>query len=225
MTYACVAETQGHGRCRTPMQEGNSDCLCAVHAAMKANGKDVPLAPRPARVLVKANINPRWAERIVALDIPVKEVNFQRLEEKHIEHAEEHGRQAYTVRKDIADSGVPVFGKDGGLQNASVAEPLEALVKGYRLADIHIHQKRQEQSVMSTVVLTFEQGLEGKVVPLPREVVELFTKSSWGYVHIWANPPKDDGTVIHTVNCSHRSDDAARCQLIFADGLWGVSAP
>ena len=95
-------------------------------------------------------------------------------------------------------------------------------MEGYRLTDMHVFQRR-DKGIMNVLVLTFEQGAVGpNKLDLPAGVAEFFALSKWGYAHVWANPPKPDGAIIHTVNLSHRSDEAAQGQLVFDNGLWDV---
>ena len=173
-------------------------------------------------MLVKANINPNWVRRFEALGIRVTQPNFALQEANHIGDAQRVGREAYAVRQNLADSGVPVFGKDKGVERALMVEPLDSLLEAYHLSDIHMYQRRDKQS-MWVLVLTYELGLDGeRKVVIPVDVAEFFAMSCWGFTHVWANPPKEDGIVIHTVNLSHRSDDPAIQSLQFADGLWAV---
>ena len=219
-SYACTAETEdGRGRCRNNANDGDPDRYCSFHAQQRDGGKEVKKASRPKKVLFKANINPRWAAQFKALGIPEKHPDFQRQNETHAADAARVGREAYAVRANIADSGVPVFGKNIGLQNCIVVEPLSTLMQGYRLTDIHLFQRR-DKGAMSVLVVTFEEGSEGAEITLPLDIAKFFALSNWGFVHVWANPPKEDGTVVHTVNLSHKSMEAAKQQLLFADGLW-----
>jgi len=219
--YACTAETEGRGRCRNAAQDNDRDGLCSSHAQQRDSGKNIKRVSRPGRVLVKANINQSWFKRFTALGIPVKTPDFAKQEAAHVADAQRVGREAYAVRKNIADSGVQVFGKDG-VASALMVEPLDSLLVAYRLTDMHIFQRR-DKGLMNVLVLTYEAGTEGdKKITLPVAIAEFFAMSSWGYAHVWANPPKEDGVVLHTINLSHRSDEPAARQLLFADGLWAV---
>jgi len=224
--HACTADTQGRGRCRSSAQEGDQDGFCSLHAQQRDNGRSVAKAGLPSKILLKANINPRWAELFEKLGIPVKTPDFAKREAKHVADAKRVGREAYAVRKDIADSGVPVFGNEGA-QDVLVVEPLDTLFRSYNLTDMHIFQRRDKGVmnvlVLTVLVLTFEKCVAGeRKLELPVDVAKFFAMSKWGFAHVWANPPKPDGTVLHTVNLAHRGEEAAKRQLLFADGLWAV---
>ena len=209
---ACKAEVSGGGRCRNA---AGANGFCSSHP------EDSKVAGRPDKVLLKANINPKWAQRFIALGIPVKKPDFAKREADHVAHAQDHGRQAYAVRKDIANSGVPVFGKEGATCGVSVVQLIDELSAEMRVTDVHLFQKSMERDprgVMSTLVVTFAK--EGKEV-IPPAVLDFFGISKWGFAHIWANPPKD-GVVVHTVNLAHRADEKAEHELRFADGLWAI---
>lgn len=216
--YACTADTGSKGRCRNNAKEG--DDFCQLHAKLRDAGTVIKKVGPPDKVLVKANINPRWLEKFTSQGVPLRTANFSKQEAAHVADAQRVGRQAYAVRKNVADSGVPVFGKDG-LQNALTVEAFEEICRAYRLTDLHIFERR-DRGLMYVLCLTFEKG-EGEKKDLPADVAEFFAMSKWGFAHIWANPPKEDGTVVNTVNLSHRSDEAAKWSLEFANGLWTVT--
>lgn len=222
MLYACTADTDGHGRCRNASAEGDKDNYCVVHAKSRDSGKEVKKATSPTTVLVKAQINPRWADLFTRrLGIPVKTPDFVALNAKHEADASAHGRAAYAIRKNIADSGVQVFGKEGAM-DVLVVELFDTLLRAYHISDMHVFQRR-DKGVMNVLVITFVQGVDVKnSLPLPLDVAKFFAMSKWGFCHVWANPPKADRSVLHTVNLSHRSDEVAKRSLAFADGLWAV---
>jgi hypothetical protein len=216
--YACAAETDGHGRCRNNSVEGDPTNFCTHHANMRDSGQKVRFAPTPTKVLVKANVNPKWAKKLTELGVPVKHPDFEKLDQKHAEDAETHGRKANAIR-DIADSGVPVFGKSG-ISDISVAQlVVELAMLGFMATDCHIFQRR-DQGVMNVLVVTFEKKVTEFV--LSDEIEQLFAKSRWGFIHVWDNPPKKDGTVLHTINLSHRSDEKAEQELRFSGGLYAI---
>ncbi len=217
---ACTAQTETRGRCRNAAQDNDRNGFCSVHAQQRDSGKEVEMAGRPGRVLVKANINPNWFKRFTDLGIPVKVADFAKREADHVADAKRVGREAHVIRKDIADSGVQVFGKDG-VRDVLMVEPLDTMLREYRVTDMHIFQ-RKDKGVMNVLTITLEEGVNGPRVELPLDVAKFFAMSKWGYCHVWANPPKEDGVIIHTVNLSHRGDEAASQQLIFDDGLWAV---
>jgi hypothetical protein len=196
------------------------DGFCQFHVGMRDSGKNVPLASWPEKVLVKANINPKWRLRFLALGIPEKHPDFAKKEAEHVADAERHGRSPYAICKNVADSGVPIFGPEG-LKNVSVGDLLiqEASRRGYYAVDIHIFSRSAKgNSVMSTLVITL--ATEGTKLRVPTDVKVMLTSSTWGHVHVWVNPPKPGRGVLHTVNLTNRSEDPAEQALLFADGLW-----
>lgn len=222
--YACTAAVECGGRCRRAAVDGDKDNFCSAHAKMRDAGKEVEKVGLPDKVLLKGNINPNWTERFVQLGIRVAKPDFAKREAEHIAHAEAHGRQAYAVRKDIADSGVSVFGPEGVTAGVSVEKLINELsADNMYITDMHIHEKndkRDSRKIMCVLVVTFARS--GEKIVANEVALNFFRSSKWGHAHVWANPPKDDGTVLHTVNLAHREDAQAEHKLCYADGLWAV---
>jgi hypothetical protein len=192
---------------------------------MRASGGKVPQAAKPHRILLKANINSRRRDEFLALGIREVKPDFQKREQKHVEDARRVGRQPYAVRENIADSGVAIFQDEEGnpgLKKVLVGNALDEILLDYRPTDLHIFQRR-DRGQMFVLVITLEWGKTGSSQDIPVEVADFVANSSWEFCHIWANPQNADGDVVHTVNLGHRSDEAAECQLLFADGLWDIT--
>lgn len=215
--YACKAATERGARCRNWAEGENG--FCSFHKGRK----DVEIAPRPDTVLYKFNLNESWSKKLLALGVPEKHPDFEAKEHKHIQHAQQYDRDAFRYRKDVADSGVPVFGKDG-LRNVSMYEVLKELAAVYEVVDIHIRPRRDGNRWMNVLVVSFSHG--EKFISSDnafQELLSFLSSSCWGYVHVWANPPQEDGRVIHTVNSSHREErKQPDLVLRLADGLWAT---
>lgn len=220
MQYACVAATQERARCRNLVEAIGK--MCELHQKMRDEGKEVKLAPRPDTILVKFNINPNWTQLFEEAGIPRRSPSEVGLEEKHIAQAHAIDREAYRYR-DIADSGVPVFGPQG-IADISIADLLPELEKeGYKVTGVHIRTRTQKK--FDVLVISFQPA--GENSKLPRSAVDLvkeFLKlSCWGFAHVWANPPDSQGKIPHTINLGHREvDKSPQGSLRFNNGLWTI---
>jgi hypothetical protein len=193
---------------------------------LEDSGQSVPRAPKPHTILLKANIRlTTWAGQFELAGVRWEDYNVDEKEKKHVEHAEAVGRQAYAVRKDVADSGTQVFGKDG-LHNVSMSTLIRELVLIYQKVDIHLRRRRDGDPQMGVLVVSFSN--EGEATN-NAAALALFLKfmdqSAWEHAHIWANPPQlDDKKIVHTVNLAHRLESReAHISLGFADGLWATT--
>lgn len=218
--YACIAKTQKGARCRNWAADDSG--LCA-HCK---NKEAVQIVGQPDAVEYKFNINKNWANRLMDLGVEFRERDFYAKEGAHKEHAEKHGRQAYRFRKDVVDSGVPVFGTDG-LVNVSVYEVFRELVETYEIVDIRIQDtkpgKHGGNTHMKVLVVYFAHGEAKKNTDAIDELLRFLSSSRWGHCHVWANPPGQTGKVKDTVNISHREQDLQpERALRFANGLWAV---
>jgi len=218
MSYACTAKIASGARCRNfVMNDG--DRFCSQHSAMPR----VEAISQPDTVLYKFNLNETWRKKMVALGVPVKEPNFQQKEQKHVEHAEQHGREAFRFRKDVADSGVPVFGPKG-VQSVSLYEVLQELLEIYEVVDVHIRPRRDGNRFMSVLVVSFSHGEKAcSNTKAFQELLDFLSSSCWGYTHVWANPPQEDGRVVNTINSSHREEGKKATNVLrFDEGRWSV---
>ena len=214
MSFACVAETKDRARCRETVEQNGA--LCPTHEYQLQRGGTVRRASAPDRVLVKFRVNPNWTRRLSDAGIPF------RMRRNFLERDTQHAEQAEAVRRDplryraVADSGVPVFGRDGiaaVVLSDLITEMKEA---GYVVSDIHLEPTRNEGMNVLVLSITNEGGIQSS---LP-EVVDNLLMSCWGHVHVWANPPDADGKITHTVNLAHRKDGEVNRALRFASGLW-----
>ena len=220
MQQACAARTESGARCRHLAAEGS--IFCSHHKCLQL--MDIRMAPRPNKILVKFRVNDRWTRRFRALGIKEADRRFESDDARHASEAESIRRKADRYRE-VPDSGVPVFGKEGALDvtlSGIWRELLQA--EGYGIAEVHLEPAR-EARYMTTLVITLIHG-ETPSADVPAGIVEgvesFFDTASFGFVHVWANPPKPDATVVHTVNASHRKDEKPKQTLRFNNGLWAL---
>jgi len=221
MVYACKAETKGRGRCRNWALNENG--FCSFHQRLKEEGKEVKLAQKPDIVLVRFSINPKRSSRLEVFGIPKKGPLSIQKDWSHQDQAQKLGRQPFRYRQ-IPDSGVPVFGREG-LQDVSIYRLLtEELPQLYEISDIHLRPRKDEK--MDILTITFID-IHQESAPFAvseaafKEISDFLGASCWGYCHIWANPPNEQGKIVHTLNASHRLPEKKPKQiLIFDDGFW-----
>lgn len=170
----------------------------------------------PGTVLVKFNVNSKWEARFREAGIPVKTPNEMALLMNHALEAVEMGRNPNEWREE-PDSGIPAFGP-GGETKVEVASLLAELRnEGYKPSGIHI-RVRQGKKFNVLVVPYLLWTAKGEVLP---PLLEEFLKiSSWGFAHVWMNPPKADGSIVHTVNLSHREEGSPEKILQLRKGRW-----
>ena len=151
-------------------------------------------------------------------------------EEKHRQQAQEYGVDFYQYRQTLGDSGTAVFGKKGA-RFISVADLIiELMNAGYNITDCHIKEKADQSKVVVTTFTFTQEEQEESDLFLDQKAADivlnlLTTERIWGKVDVWANPPRQDGEVIHTVNCHSWGKLEPRqfinC-LVFQEGLWGI---
>lgn len=210
---ACRAEASVGARCRH-MVDGPG--LCSQHAEAK-------LASPPTTVLVKTRVNKRWMACLEEAGVRWQRRDDEAIKQRHVDEAEKLGRKPDAFRQ-TPDSGVPVFGKEGA-SSVSVDRLLDELAAGgYRLTDVHMYQRPQDQPNMANLTLQFQHRAEAeKVIDLPAPVRDL-VGSTWEFAHVWANPTKPDGSTPHTVNLSHRFPDVEpKFRLVFDGGYWNLT--
>lgn len=219
MIHACCADNGDGTRCRQMIADD------AMYCHLHPKG---PSAPRPNRVLVKFRTNKDWIKRFLGLGVPERTPDIARNDLRHTVEAISFGRDSLRYRN-VPDSGVPVFGKQGA-SNVSLSEAWKELLRHYRADEIHLEPTRSGEPWMRTLVITLVDSRvktstagspEPKVV---EEVQNFFSTASFGFVHLWVNPPKPDGTVVHTVNASHRKDEKPKQTLRFNEGLWALES-
>lgn len=222
MEYACIAALEdGKTRCRRLIEWPEKFCWQHPEGA--------EIAPPPDIVLLKPKINPRWFGLLAK---EIRELPAGRKKEKiqqHIIQAKGVGRDAFSLRKSIEDSGSSVFGKKGAELISLSGLLLEFLEEGYLLVDIH--GRPAQNQPMLVLTLGFSHQIEQvdpsllKLAesPLAKAVLGVILGSVWRYCHIWANPPDEKGRIVHTVNLAHRHPpETPAKKLRFAKGLWAL---
>lgn len=218
MQYACIAATKKGARCRNFVKVQGT--MCPLHQKMVESGKEVRLAPAPDTVLIRFRVNQKWVAKLREAGVRTQPLRWLQKEQKHVRQAERLSRKPYRLRN-IADSGVPVFGPDG-ISRVSMEGLLEYLISvDYRIADAHLLRTIKKAQQMGILVLVLSRQQPAIELPFFSLLSPLLS-SSWGYAHIWANPPQEDGKVVHTVNLSHRLETPPELELWFDDGLWAV---
>ena len=215
--YACVAATQGGGRCRRRAERNG---LCVHHQARVEEGKRVRIAPVPTTIIFSFRLNARRAEELERAGIERRKITREQEEERearHIAQAKQHGRRPYAFREK-ADSGTPIFGKDG-VRDVGINPTISEIQKaGYSLTQIFLEVKEEP---MKRLLVYFEKGgkpYEGSS-SLWRALFFVLSVG-WGYCHVWANPPQE-GKIVHTVNLAHWREEP-KLHLLFLEGKWGL---
>jgi len=232
--YACTGRTNPYdARCRN--QQGH----CPAHK------EGHMVAPAPEIVLFRFTVNPNQGQRLETAGIRRIAVDRNALEQEHVANAVRVGRQAYRYDSEVrhvADAGVRVFGE--GANKVGLLPAWEEMrAAGYMSVDAQLMANRKGHMDILTVAasnLCREPRLELSFDA--RERVNGILNSTWGYVHVWANPrvndtyllqelrveqwadPRNDqGYVVHTINSLHRSDEQSPNLLHFAEGLWELT--
>ncbi len=227
MRYACKAATKGNARCRNKAAEGEQFCS-SPHLAMQKAGEMVRLSSQPDVVLFKCKINPGWVEKLKGLGVPFSQPDFAAKEAAHVEHAKQYGRDPHAIRKDVADSGTPVFGK-WGLTDVATFKTFQELLDVYNIVAVHIqpsHPKAKNQA-MKVLVIRSSWGEEcDSTTDAYQEILRFVAVGSWEHCHIWENPPNNNGEIVHTVNMAHRPEDQkprpAKVALHFSESGWST---
>ncbi len=209
--------------CRGAIENGVTRCrrevdgygLCSYH-------QHKPLAAKPGLVLLKIRLNRKKVDWLLIEGVEIKRRDENALQRRHVTEAEQHRRSA-TVYRSTPDSGVPVFGKDGA-QHVKIDAIWNQLVEdGYEAVGCHIYQQEKDvDSGMGNLVVEFKIGNK---VSVPDAVAEMFDGSTYGFVHVWVNPPKPEVGPTHTVNISHREEGApAVGSLVWDNGFWALES-
>ncbi len=219
--YACAAALEdGKTRCRRSASPGSQFCWQERHR------EGAPIAPPPDIILLKPKVSPKWFG-MMADKIPLKSEgrSTEKIKE-HIAQAEKLGRDPFTLRPGIEDSGTLVFRKQK--EFVSLSELLrELLEEGYLLIDIHGRPARNQPMLTLTMGFSKEIDQVSQAVlslvdsDLAKAVLGVILGSVWEYCHLWANPPNEQGRIVHTINLAHRQPgNTPAKKLRFAQGLW-----
>lgn len=209
---ACRGRNGNGSRCRH-MVSGYG--VCAQHDGTELVGP-------PGVILLKARINRKRVEALVKAGVREKKRDENSLDAKHSAEAQALERQPQAYR-DKADSGVPVFGKDGakGVAVDQVWVSLERV--GYTATDAHFYrQDKDAQSGMATVTVEFMLGEHDEIDDKAAAACWACFCESYGFVHVWSNPPKLGIGPTCTVNCSHRQEVPPQARLVWDEGFWAL---
>lgn len=213
--YACIGALPTGARHREVLaQEG----LCPECAR-----ENRPRAPRPTHVIFKFTVSLKRGESLEQQCgiLRVRDVRWGERDSKHFGEALLYGQEPH-VQRGIVGAGTPVFGTLGVCEIQLLSLWQELLGLGFVLQDVHLERARDNKK--DVLVMSLAQGEE---TPFPSsnardEVIKLLA-ATWQWVHVWANPPKVDATVPHTLICISMMQDPKNPKALqFRDGLWGV---
>lgn len=226
--HACSVGVQdGRARCR------NEKGKCSVHTRPEL----YTLAPKPDVVLLKVNVNEKRERRLSAAGVQYQVRSYDRaleLEQQRVASAQSLGRGAYAVRElshrdshhtpEAADTGCPVFGKNGLAElNVTAATILcELFNAGFALTGGHL-LKREHKPPVRLVLEFSKSSTKPALDKFPWEEVKSLLATTFNQVDVWANEKNKDGKVVHTVNCGKRDDSSKpKTRLHYANGDWDV---
>lgn len=215
-------------RCRAPRAERS--LFCDVE-----HKKGDLFAPPPDTVLVRFRINSNTEDLLIKAGLSQAGVTPQNVQSartaRHVESAAKMGINS-RLRPGRVDSGTAVFLKEDGTESSEGAKDVtlgmlikELGAKKFRLQDVHILSSRfnrRKKHSASTIVLSFGK-IEAESFILEhgaQDEINALIDSSWT-AHIWVNP-RSNGKIVHTINLVARSDQSARHNLTFDNGLWGI---
>lgn len=230
--YRCVAADKSGGRCQNlavsivvdPASGDTEDRLCDFHfRAGLANPESLSEAPRPDTVLIRFFLGEADSEIVAAIKTLVARHNRSNTLERHIKQARALGRNFHRFKG--GGSGSPVFRQAGidGLRGVALSGLLEELAAdSYRLSSVGWFD--QGATVFQ---LAFRRDGDLEVSAPVSEIIRDLAGSSWQQGFVWANPPREDGAVVHTVNLKGARDRAefAAYELLFVHGDWFVERP
>lgn len=225
--YACVAGDERGVRCRGFVDW--PETVCESHRGSQR------VAPVPDIVRICFSLQkPQWSRELQREGVPRGEARRREEQARRIEsHAKQFGHEAYAYRPDFPDSGTLVLytSEPGipeeeslrrGLKNVSLWEAFKELLEAYSLGRVFIEPMEKKTD---RLIIPFYEELTGQ--PSAQEVsaegimrlLEEFA-SSWN-THVYANPPRPDGKIVHTINAHGRKEEPV-LTLRFNHGLWAV---
>lgn len=237
MKYACICVDETGGRCQeSAIETPDGLFFCQKHLLEKP--ENLKKVPKPERVLVKFSGSTNFLQHLQENypEIEKKDHNEHALNRAHGEYAESLERNPHRFDKRRNDDGVPVFGKDGASDVGGMTEMIAEMRScGYSLTNVHWFHRmkpdKRKQTFTHGAVLVFGFVLDNKThnvnekVTPGAELLKEMAGSVWQFAHVWANPPRVDGEVRHTVNCTGRQDgqgEKSKNVIKFLEGLWFV---
>lgn len=227
LTACRAAVGEGIARCRAMARPGSHGCF--------NHPSGFPKAPRPEVVLLKVNLGRRWAEdveRVFGDEVPLLERSPERAARLASEHeavATSLRRNFMALRREVGDSGSPVFGPSG-LERVSLLGLRQELGRaGFVLSGVHRllrHRKvmrngSETSQPIYPVVLVMEFSGYAAPISFPWNLYrQLVEEATFGRVFVWANPMALDGAVVHTVNATERGPVNPLWELRYDEGDW-----
>lgn len=167
----------------------------------------------PSKILVKVTVNDALAAdlRSAGFEAYKRTVTQEAaIEQRHTVAAKERGvnplRFAQEGGRQVADSGTPVFGREGqhNVSLVKVAEDITAQLPALKLVGVNIQTKTDGKHVVWQV---YEPTAKDKPVVVPSGAIKFhldaLNKRVYGNLHVWRNP---DGSV--TVNAGSPTNDS-----------------
>lgn len=226
--YACVADVGTGARCREFIPWPQTRC--------ESHKDSVQVARMPDVIRICFSLqHPQWSMELQREGIQRGQPkNREEQATKIVAHAQQFGHDANAYRKDFPDSGTLAFytSESGipeaeslkrGLKSVSLWEAFKELLGTFSLGLVFIEPR--ERKTDRLIVPLYREW----VGPLPFQEVspEAMTRllkefaSSWD-VHVYANPPRPDGKIVHTINAHGRKEEPA-VVIRFNHGLWAVA--
>lgn len=213
MWYACVGALSTGARCRQEAVENGFCKECARENRLRA--------PEPTHVIFKFFVSPQRGQALGDDGVLRVKPEWGARDRDHFTEALVHGEEPH-VQGRIIGSGVPVFGEKGLSEIRLFDLWQELLGLGFALQDVHLesHRNKNKDSLVMSVA-------RAEAMPFPssrvQEQVESLLGAVWRFTHVWANPPKENSTVPHSVICTSMLQGQKTHQVLkFQAGLWGV---
>lgn len=224
--YACIAGDERGVRCRTFLDQPGIRC--------EDHQESWQPPPEPDIIRICFTLQPQWSRALQRAGISRGEAKKREEQAQRIvEHAESFGQKPWAYRQDFPDSGTLAMytQEEGipeeenlrrGLKNVSLWPLFKELLEEFSLGQIFIQPRERK---LDRLIVPFYREWKG---PPPSEeassekierLLEQFVHS-WN-VHIYVNPPRGDGKIVHTVNAHGRREEALFA-LFFNHGLWVV---
>ncbi|MBI2055975.1 MAG: hypothetical protein HYT37_01185 [Candidatus Sungbacteria bacterium] len=230
--FACVRSDRTGGRCQNlaMISAGGVDCAterwhdCIGHL----KEEDPPMAPMPEWMLFQFILGWKAQEKYLEdSDIFKVERNEQAQLAKRLADAARTGRDPRHLDPERGYNGCPVFMKEGLKEVGSIhLLRLEIEALGYRLVNQHWYERA---SGGATLVCGFRKNAEPQfpVTQQGKDLFGLLLQDGWLNAHIHANPPDENGQVVHSIEFVGRRERSAKKNHIipqFAEGVWWAEA-
>lgn len=188
---------------------------CKNHDGLEINEWLIKLLA-PDVILLKTKINPNWFKKLKKTDSLVIKKTIEDIEKEREIHR--LSSEFWKGNSSIHD-GIEIFWN--GLQNVKMGDFIEEIQnEGYYFSNFHFEDRYWE--IMKSLIVVFSR--KGTYLPIPSEIADFLSNCSWGFVHVFVNPPKmKDGKwfLIHSVHLSHRTPPSINSIVLkFEKGIW-----